>query len=80
MSVATVIAAALRVVIKRTPIVKPDQSGHKLVYVLMLTLGHAEELLPVKERVAATTEVGLQFGDDSIDIVVGVNVQSSSLP
>ena len=76
---ATVIAAALRVVVKRTPVVKPDQGGHKLVDVLVLTWGPAEELLPVKERVAATTEVALQSGDDSVDIIVGLNVQSSSL-
>ena len=78
--VATVIAAALRVVVKRTPVLKPDQGGHELVDVLVLTLGPAEELLPVKERVATTPEVAFQFGDDTVDIVVGLNVQSSSLP
>ena len=51
-----------------------------MVYGLVLTLGPAEELLPVKELVAVTTEVALQFGEDSVDIVVGLNVQSSSLP
>ena len=78
---ATVIAAALCVVVKRTPVVKPDQGGHEQVYVLVLTFGPAEELvlLPVKERVAATTEVALQFGEDSFDIIVSLNVQSSSL-
>ena len=75
---ATVIAAALRVVVKRTPVVKPDQGGHELVDVFELTVGPAEELLPVKERVAATTEAALQFGDDSVDIVVGLDVQSST--
>ena len=49
-----------------------------MVDVLVLTLGPAEKLLPVKDRVAATTEVALQFGDASVDIVVGLNVQSSS--
>ena len=73
---ATVIAAARRAFVKRTPVVKPDE----LVDVLVLTLGPAEELLPVKERVAATMEVALQFGDNSVDIVVGLSVQSSSLP
>ena len=76
---ATVFAAALPVV-KRTPVVNPDQGGHELVDVLVLTLGPAEELLPVKERVATTPEVALQFGDDSVDMVVGLNVQFSSLP
>ena len=65
---------------QRTPVVKPDQGGHELVDILVLTLGPAEELLPVEERVAATAEVALQFGDDSVDIVVDLNVQSSSLP
>ena len=72
---ATVIAVALRVFVKHTPVVKPDE----LVDVLVLTLGPAEELLPVKERVAATTEVALQFWDDSVDIVVDLSIQSSSL-
>ena len=77
---ATVIAEAFGVVLKRSPVVKADKYGHELVYVLVLTLSPAEQLLPVKERVAATTEVAVQFGDDSVKIVVGLNVQSSSLP
>ena len=59
---------------------KPNQGGYELVDILVLTLGPAEEVLPVEERVAATAEVALQFGDDSGDIVVDLNVQSSSLP
>ena len=59
---------------------KPNQGGYELVDILVLTLGPAEELLPVEERVAATAEVALQFGDNSVDIVVDLNVQSSSLP
>ena len=74
---ATVIAAALCVVVKRTPVVKPGQGNHELVDVLVLALGPAEERLPVKERVVANTEVA--FGEVSVDIVVGLNVQSSGL-
>ena len=63
------------IVVKRTPVVKPDQGGHELLYVLVLTLGPSEELLPVKERVVLTTEVALQFEEDRFDIVAGLNVQ-----